>query len=139
MIENHSKQKPIIKAASACVWRGDDVLLIQRASKLGHGRWSLPGGKQEAGETDVETAHRELLEETSVTAALHQSLGIFHIDAGDVIYAIHSYSGEYVGGDAKAGSDAGAVAWVNYTKLSDYDLAPNIQDAVTLSRKLLSL
>ncbi len=139
MTENHSKQKPIIKAASACVWRGEDVLLIQRASTLGYGRWSLPGGKHEAGETDVEAAHRELLEETGVTASLEHSLGIFHIDVGDVIYAIHSFSGDYVDGEAKAGGDAGAIAWVHHTKLSDYHLTPNILEAVALARKLISL
>lgn len=139
MTENHSKQKPIIKAASACVWRGEDVLLIQRASKLGHGRWSLPGGKHEADETDVQAAHRELLEETGVTSTLHMPLGVFHIDVGDVNYAIHSFSGNYLEGEAKAGSDAGAVAWVHYTKLSEYNLAPNILEAVALARKLLSL
>lgn len=139
MIREYSHQKPIIKAASACVWRGNEVLLIQRASALGRGHWSLPGGKHEAGETDIEAAHRELLEETGVTATLHVPLGIFHIDVGEVVYAIHSFSGTYVAGEANAGSDAGAVAWVNHAKLTDYNLAPNILEAVALARKLISL
>jgi 8-oxo-dGTP diphosphatase len=139
MMHDHSKQKPIVKAASACVWRGEEVLLIQRASKLGYGRWSLPGGKQEPGETDLEAANRELLEETGVTAKLHHSLGIFRIDVGDVVYAIHGFTGPFIAGEAKAGSDAGAVAWVNHTHLSAYNLAPNILEAVVLAYKLTSV
>ena len=64
MAIEHSNPRPIIKAASACVWRGDEVLLVQRASALGKGLWSLPGGKLEAGETLHAAAHRELREET---------------------------------------------------------------------------
>lgn len=138
-MHDHSKQKPIIKAASACVWRSEEVLLIQRASKLGYGRWSLPGGKQEAGETEIEAAHRELLEETGVTAALLHSLGVFYIDVGDVVYAIHSFSGHIISGEAKAASDAGATAWVHHTQLSSYQLAPNILEAVALAYKLISV
>ncbi len=121
------------------MWHGEEVLLIQRASKLGHGRWSLPGGKHEAGESDEEAAHRELLEETGVTATLQMPLGVFHIDVGEVIYAIHSFSGSYVAGEARAGSDAGAISWVHHSKLDDYNLAPNILEAVALARKLLKL
>jgi 8-oxo-dGTP diphosphatase len=139
MTENTSKQKPIKKAASACVWRGEEVLLIQRASKLGYGRWSLPGGKQEAGETDREAAHRELLEETGVTATLDLELGVFQVDVGDVIYTIHSFAGHYQSGEAVAGSDAGAVKWVHHTELHGFDLAPNILEAVALARKLISI
>jgi 8-oxo-dGTP diphosphatase len=139
MVSDYSKQKPILKAASACVWRGEEVLLIKRASVLGYGRWSLPGGKQEPSESDIETAHRELREETGISADLDHDLGIFHIDVGDVIYAIHSFAGPYRAGQAQAASDASDIAWVNYQKLNTYNLAPNILDAVALAHKLISV
>ena len=66
-----STSSPIIKAASACVWRDGEVLLARRGKTLGKGTWSLcPAGKLEPGETALEAAHRELLEETGVTAEL---------------------------------------------------------------------
>jgi 8-oxo-dGTP diphosphatase len=139
MAIDHSKQKPILKAASACVWSKDSVLLIKRASALGYGRWSLPGGKQEPGEPDIETAHRELTEETGITADLIHDLGIFHIDVGDVIYAIHSFAGLYIAGQAQAASDASDIAWVNHRELNTFNLTPNILDAVALARKLISV
>ena len=48
------------------VWRGDNVLLIQRGKPPRIGAWSLPGGAQELGETVRETAVREVREETGV-------------------------------------------------------------------------
>lgn len=139
MVPEHNKQKPIIKAASACVWRGDEVLFIQRASALGYGRWSLPGGKVEADETLIEAAHRELLEETGIKAALSLHVSDFMVETADVIYVISCFTGQFVEGDAVAGSDAGAVAWTHWKSISDFNMAPNIAEAVELARKLTSV
>jgi ADP-ribose pyrophosphatase YjhB (NUDIX family) len=48
--------------------RGDEVLLVRRGRPPASGAWSLPGGRQELGETAEACARRELLEETGVTA-----------------------------------------------------------------------
>jgi ADP-ribose pyrophosphatase YjhB (NUDIX family) len=48
------------------VLRGDDVLMIQRGKEPGLGRWSIPGGCQEIGETVFEAAVRETREETAL-------------------------------------------------------------------------
>ncbi|WP_119677487.1 NUDIX hydrolase [Indioceanicola profundi] len=50
------------------VWKGDALLLIRRGKPPGMGEWSLPGGSQELGETLFETAAREVMEETCITA-----------------------------------------------------------------------
>lgn len=44
-------------------------VLVQRANEPNKGKWSLPGGKIELGETTMQAARRELLEETGLTAA----------------------------------------------------------------------
>jgi 8-oxo-dGTP diphosphatase len=139
MVPEHNKQKPIIKAASACVWRGDEVLFIQRASALGYGRWSLPGGKVEADESPIEAAHRELLEETGVKAKLSQHVSDFTVETTDVIYVISCFTGQFVEGEAVAGSDAGAVCWTHWQSIHDFEMAPNIVEAVELARKLISV
>lgn len=139
MVSEHNKQKPIIKAASACVWRGDEVLLIQRASTLGHGRWSLPGGKVERGESEFEAAHRELLEETGVNAALQHHVSDFTVETAEVTYVISCFTGHFLAGEAVAGSDAGAVVWSHWQSIGDFEMAPNIAEAVSLARKLTSV
>jgi 8-oxo-dGTP diphosphatase len=136
---NHNKQKPIIKAASACVWRGDDVLLIKRGSALGYGRWSLPGGKVEPGETTLEAAEREVFEETGVKAALAQHVSDFTVETADVIYVISCFTGLYMSGVAAASSDASDVAWIHWQLTSQFELTPNILTAVESARSILKL
>jgi 8-oxo-dGTP diphosphatase len=47
------------------IWRDSEVLLV-RHEKGGHSYWLVPGGGVDAGETMVEAAARELLEETGL-------------------------------------------------------------------------
>ena len=42
------------------------LLMIQRGTEPDRGRWSLPGGRVELGETDEEAAVREVREETGL-------------------------------------------------------------------------
>jgi 8-oxo-dGTP diphosphatase len=115
------------------------VLLIQRGSALGRGRWSLPGGKLEIDETSQQAAHRELLEETGVTCDLSRHVGDYSVEMPDVIYVISCFTGAYVGGVAQAGTDAQAVAWTHWQHLDGFALAPNILEAVSLARHLTSV
>ena len=52
------------------VLRDDRVLLIRRGKAPRIGQWSIPGGKQELGETWREAAHREVMEETGLEIEL---------------------------------------------------------------------
>lgn len=64
---------PVVGVA-AC--RADDgaLLLMRRRSE---GQWSLPGGHVEVGETWLEAAHRECLEETGWHVRIDHLLGIY--------------------------------------------------------------
>ena len=66
--------------ASAAIFREGAVLLIERAKGALKGRWSLPGGHIEPGETAQAAAVREVREETGVEADI-QGL----VDIHDVI------------------------------------------------------
>lgn len=55
------------------VFRGAELLLIQRRD---NGRWALPGGFVEVGETLAEAAAREFREETGVEARIRALLAI---------------------------------------------------------------
>jgi 8-oxo-dGTP diphosphatase len=68
-IQEHYKNRDPSKricARAICI-RGDEVLVIKR-HKYGEDYMVLPGGGMDPGETDLQAAARELLEETSVTA-----------------------------------------------------------------------
>jgi mutator protein MutT len=54
---------------AAVIQRNDKYLVCQRPVHKRHGRlWEFPGGKLEAGETYLEAARRELIEELAVKA-----------------------------------------------------------------------
>ena len=130
----------VILAASACVWRGAQVLLIKRGKPPGKGLWSLPGGKIEIGETAETAAVRELFEETQVIAKLVQAMGPYEIRRDQaIIYAITCFAGIYVSGKAVASSDAAEVAWVYPQDLDRFELAPNIAQAIADAKQLLKL
>lgn len=67
--QNSSDRKPVA-GAGIVVFRGDEVLVIQRGKPPYAGEWSIPGGKIEYGETAAEAALRELKEETGVEARI---------------------------------------------------------------------
>ena len=60
--------------AEAAVFRDGRILLIRREDD---GRWAMPGGAAEVGETLAESAERELREEAGVAGHAAQLLGIF--------------------------------------------------------------
>lgn len=62
-----SEWKPDEVAVLCFVFRGHEVLLIEKLRGLGAGKVNGPGGRVEAGETPEEAAVRELQEEISVT------------------------------------------------------------------------
>ena len=100
------------------VFRGDEVLLVERTKPPIRNRWSIPGGAQEIGETVHEAALRELMEETGLEADI---IGL--IDVVDSItrdqdsrvqfhYTLVDFAAEWRSGEAAAADDVGAVRWV---------------------------
>lgn len=110
------------------VWRGDEVLLVQRGKPPRLGQWSLPGGMQETGETVNEAARREVMEEANVEIEI---IGL--VDVVDSIrrdgrndvefhYTLVDLAAEWRGGEARPGSDAAAVRWVTLEELGGLGL-----------------
>jgi 8-oxo-dGTP pyrophosphatase MutT (NUDIX family) len=123
----------------AVVWRGQQVLLIQRGKEPRKGQWSIPGGGQMLGETVRETAVREVAEETSVTITVGPLLdvvdGIFRDDDGTLAHhnTLVDFEADYVEGEAEAGDDAAAVAWVDVAALDQFRLWPETERVILLS------
>jgi ADP-ribose pyrophosphatase YjhB (NUDIX family) len=74
--------------AEAALWRDGKLLLIRRADD---GRWAVPGGLTEIGETMAETACRELWEETGVRARATRLLGVFDSRLWQSRLKVHLY------------------------------------------------
>lgn len=110
------------------VWRGDELLLIQRGKAPRYGSWSLPGGRQKLGETVREAALREIKEETNldvdITSLIDVVDSLTHDDDGKVRfhYTLVDFTAEWRDGTAVAGSDAAGVRWVRADDLDRYEL-----------------
>ena len=110
------------------VFRDKDVLLVKRNKDPNKGFWSIPGGKQIIGETLVEAAQRELVEETGVRVD-----SLLLVDVADSIiadaegkikyhYTLVDYMGHWYSGNSRAGDDAQEVRWVHMNELNLYSL-----------------
>ncbi len=88
------------------------IVLIRRASDPFGGRWALPGGFVEVGETAESAAAREAAEETGLAVELARLVGVYSDPARDP--RGHNVSVAFlarvVGGDLVAATDAAEVA-----------------------------
>jgi 8-oxo-dGTP diphosphatase len=106
-------------AASAAIFRGREVLLIERG-KSGplRGFWSLPGGRIEPGEAVRIAALREVLEETGIVAELTGLLDVHEVIRRDPSGRLTSHHllaifyGRWVSGEPVPGDDAADARFV---------------------------
>ena len=126
------------------VFRGDDVLLVQRGKAPRLGSWSIPGGAQDLGEGAQEAGRRELLEETGITVGpllLADVIDAVTRDEDGAVryhYTIVDYCAEWAAGTAIAGDDVHNVAWARPEELGRYALTREALAVIALARKRLA-
>lgn len=111
------------RVIAAAVRRNSSLLVCQRPAHKRHGGlWEFPGGKCEAGETDFDTAHRELSEELAVQV----------LSAGDVLLEVADHGSPFViaflpveiAGEPKC-LEHDALLWAEPGALLNLPLAPS--------------
>ncbi|MBB3052798.1 mutator protein MutT [Prauserella isguenensis] len=100
------------------------LLLIRRANEPARGRWSLPGGRVEPGETDRDAVVRELAEETGLTVEAGALVGRVTREP----YLIHDYRCVVRGGRLTAGDDASDARWVDRAELTRMEYHDELTD-----------
>jgi len=124
--------KPSI-AVDGVLIKEDKILLIRRKNEPFKGKWALPGGFVEYGETVEEAVLREFEEEVGLKARIKKLLGVYskpdRDPRGHVISIVFLLDAE---GEAKAGDDAADARFFPLDNLPPlaFDHEEIIRDAI---------
>lgn len=103
----------------------------RREGRDGAGRWALPSGHMEPGETPEETAQRELLEESGVSARAERFVGLFA--SGDHSEAI--YTGEVTDLSGSPSGEFDELRWCTGREAAALDAHHGMPDLVRWARE----
>ena len=108
------------------------LLLIQRGHEPETGRWSLPGGRVEPGESDAQAVVRETREETGLQVTCGALVGsVERPGPRGAVLDIRDYSATVTGGTLTAGDDAADARWVNPADLAGLPLTSGLAETLT--------
>jgi 8-oxo-dGTP diphosphatase len=125
-----------VYAAGAIVFDGEQrLLLVRRRHPPAAGRWTVPGGKVEPGESAEQACVRELSEETGLTLTVLHWVGR--------VQRSGTYGHSYVIDDflcltptpaqsetIRAGDDAEDVGWFDLAALAGLKLVPELWETL---------
>jgi 8-oxo-dGTP diphosphatase len=127
-------ERPVVGVGGVIVDR-DRTVLIRRGTEPLLGRWSIPGGTIEIGETIEEAVRRELREETGLEVRVLELIELFdrvYLENGAASsqdkkkpryhFIIADYLCELVGGEPRAGSDVTDLAFAREDELGKFHL-----------------
>jgi len=135
-------KQPII-GVGAVIIKDGKILLEKRKNEPGKGKWSIPGGLVELGETIEQTVIREVKEETGLEVEKPE-----HIDVVDNVvrddnseikyhFVIIDYFVKLKGGTLEARSDAEELRWVSLSDVEKYDLTKTFRAFFQRNRQKL--
>jgi len=92
----------IVDVVCAVIWKDGKILVAQRSEKMSLPlKWEFPGGKLEAGESEEECLHRELLEELNISVKILAGMRENVHDYSDLRIRLIPFVVEYVSGEIK--------------------------------------
>jgi len=115
----------------------DSLLIVQSRGNL----WGFPKGSMEEGESSVDTALREVKEETGISL-VESDLGISHNISKNITYYVSIMSRKSIKVQEIDGNDVNSIAWLNINCLQELILTKKIKlnsHARILSKKIFNI
>jgi mutator protein MutT len=134
-------ERPIVGVGAVIVSAGK-VLLVKRRYEPLAGRWSIPGGTLELGETLETGVAREMREETGLEIEIGPVIEVFDriIFDADRRVRYHFVLVDYLcwpdGGELQAGSDVDEAVMVEPASLDEYDLTAKARAVIDRALEL---
>ncbi|MCP4436271.1 MAG: NUDIX domain-containing protein [Actinomycetia bacterium] len=121
------------RRAEVCVGaiatRTNELLMVRRATQPGLGRWSVPGGRVEPGETLAEAVVRELAEETALHGVCGALVGWTEIIDAHHHFVVMDFAVTLLDDhEPTPGDDASEAAWVPVWTVPELDLVDGLAE-----------
>ena len=124
---DEAPSRPVVAVGLVARDPAGRLLLVERGNPPHQGRWSLPGGRVEGGETIAAAAARELAEETGLEAAVGEIAGIVERIGEGFHYLIVDLWADLADGAVPvAAGDAADARLVALDQLPGYPLSPGL-------------
>jgi len=134
--------QPVVGIGSIIVREGK-IVLIKRGNEPSKGKWTIPGGLVELGESPEQTVIRETKEEISLDVENPTLIDVVnYVDSDNkgklkYHYIIIDYFVHVKNGTAQASSDAVDLRWVPFDEVEKYDLTASFRFFFRNNRKRL--
>jgi 8-oxo-dGTP diphosphatase len=136
--------RPVVGVGAVVLDENGMVVLIRRRYEPLAGRWSLPGGMLELGETLEDGVAREILEETGLRVAVGPVIEVFDrimLDADSRVryhFVLVDYLCRPTGGALQAGSDVDAAVLADPADLTAFGLTEKAAAVIARGVELAS-
>ena len=134
--------QPIVGVGAVMICNGK-ILLEKRKGEPGRGKWTIPGGLVELGESAEQTVIREVKEETNLEVEQPELIDVVNSvttdENGKIKYhfVIVDYFVKIKGGTLKAADDAAELRWVKFSEVENYDLTRSFREFFQRNRQKL--
>lgn len=134
--------RPVVGVGAVVITDQGQIVLIRRRYEPLAGRWSLPGGMLELGETLESGAAREILEETGLAVAVGPVIEVFDrimLDDEQRVryhFVLVDYLCRPTGGTLAAGSDVDAAVFADPADLAAFSLTEKATAVITRALEL---
>ncbi|MBS7608927.1 MAG: NUDIX hydrolase [Candidatus Bathyarchaeia archaeon] len=142
MVKRLYPSQPVVGVGAIIVCDGK-ILLEKRKGEPGKGKWSVPGGLVELGETVEEAVIREVKEETGLDVAEPELIdvvdNIVRDENGGIKwhFVILDFFVKVRGGELRAADDAEEIRWVPLSEAEKYDLTKTFRSFLQRNRAKL--